>query len=147
MGTLLERHGGKMEMKQEPRGIAMRSVRFWHENQVVITYVSRLDSSEGRQRILESLRLNDLNKTLNTGTGNYNLRSFDEKHVPHLRSSDEDRGNRLENSDLNSPIGKYLFSLPPGQGTLVISFFHVERLNQPDSIKADSTPNLVKLLT
>jgi len=197
MGTQLERHGGKMEMKQEPRGIEMRSVRFWHENQVVITYVSSLDSSVGSQRIIESLRLNDLNKTLNTGTGNYNLRSFDAKHVPHPRSSapsekagetltekgievlgkvveaveggfetvvekiedlgkairgqvkkddDEDKGNGRENKDLNSPVGKYLFSLPPGQGTLVISFFHVERLNQPDSIKADSTPNLVKLL-
>jgi Subtilase family len=136
----------KMEMKQEPRGMEMRKVRFWLENQVVITYVSRLDSSEGSQRILESLRLNDFNKTLNTGTGNYNLRSFDEKHVPHPRSSDGDRGNELENSDLNSPVGKYLFSLPSGQGTFVISFFHVERLNQPDSIKADSAPDLVKLL-
>jgi len=190
-----------MEMKQEPRGIEKRRVRYWHENQVVITYVSRLDSSAGSKGIIESLQLNDLNMTLNTGQGHYNLRSFDEKHVPHPRPSDEgeesretltekgievlgkvveavgdgletvgekiedlgkamrgqikkdddeERGNGHENNDLNSPVGKYLFNLPADQGTLVISFFHVEQLNQPDSSKADSkadsAPGLVKLL-
>ncbi len=193
-----------MAMKQEPKGMSMDmgNVIYWLENQIALTYRSKLDSAAGPTRIIESLQLNRLNKFLNTSPGHYNLRSFNEADVPGPRPSDEDDqqshasdreqesgeplvkkgidllgkaveavgegletvGERIEdlgkvmqgrdtsdedddNGDghsLNSPVGKYLLNLPPGQGTIVIGFFHVEKLSQP--IQQDSASDVVKLL-
>jgi hypothetical protein len=193
----------KMAMKQESAGMSMdmSNVRYWLENQVVLTFLSKLDSSVvGQDRIIESLQLDSLNNTLNKGPvpdkGSYNLMSFDKTDVPGPRFSTprpfvreqessetvvrksvevlgkaveavgegletvgekiEDLGKEIQGREspdeaneksngpvLNSRVGKYLFRLPLGQGTLVISFFHVKRLDRPQQ---DSTPGLVDLL-
>jgi hypothetical protein len=195
-----------MAMKQGSSGMPMdmRNVKYWHENQVVLTFQSKLDSSEGPANIIKSLRLDRLNNTLNESPGHYNLRSFNETDVPgpHTSNGDnnvsrtdpsvskresdetvvrksvdvlgkvveaigegletvgekiEDLGKVMQGRDtqdeddnngsgqgLNSPVGKYLFSSPQGQGTLVITFFHVEQSDQP--VQQDSTPGLVSLL-
>ena len=186
-----------MAMKPETGGMDMGNVKYWHENQVILTFQSNLDSSKGPDSIIQSLQLDRLNNILNKGSGHYNLKPFNEMDVPGPRplngktdvlhqsprdgtpESDETvvrksvnvlgkaveavgekiedlgkvmQGRETQDEDddngggqgLNSPIGKYFFNSPPGKGTLVITFFHVEQLGQP--AQQDSTPGLVKLL-
>jgi subtilisin family serine protease len=193
----------KKAMKEKSAGMPMDmgNVKYWLENQIVLTFLSKLDSSVvGPERIIESLKLDRLNLTLNKGPvpdkGSYNLRPFDDTDVPgpHFPTPDpldreqesgeiadrksgdllgktieaagegiekvgekiEDLGNEIHGHEihdeaneissgsvLSSRVGKYFFSLPPGQGTLVLSFFHVKRVDQ--SLQ-DSTPGLVDLL-
>jgi len=145
-----------MAMKQEHSGMSMDmgNVRYWLENQVVLTFLSDRDSSNFTpDQIIDSLQLDGLNQTLNrgpvSGKGRYNLKPFNETDVPGPRSSTPGQlDNEISSgTGLNSRIGKYLFSLPStlpqSRGTLVISFFHVESLDQPQQ---DSTPGLVDLL-
>ena len=153
----------------------MPTVVYWLENQLTVTYQSNLDISNDKTSIIESLKLQILNDALGPG---YFLQSFSKKDVSRPQSSideddndepeDEDRDDKPENvmvtgqasdnlnspvahgnNDLNSPVGKYLFALPEGQGTLVVSFFHIRQIGaEGQAIKggSDNTRNIVDLI-
>jgi len=146
---------------------------YWHENQAVITLHSDISLPSDPQpsdidRVIESLHLDALNQFLIER--GFKLRSFTERDVLRPKQEkedgteneengkdkdDEDRSEDDDDNDnLNSPIGKYLF-LSPSQGTDVISFFHIERveifhpIQDVESIATfdeSNTRQLVKLL-
>ena len=119
---------------------------FWNENQVAFTFNSdiSLQPNDGptsnKPTIIKSLNLQKLNDFL-VGQ-QFSLNSFTEADIlrepspplPQLRAS---------NDDLNSPIGKYLFSSgEEGQATTVIGFFHFAESTgtQPAGVGSSSMP-------
>ncbi len=135
----------------------MPIVVYWHDNQLILTYHSKLGISNDKTSIIKSLGLENLNASLGHG---YYLQSFSKKDVLRRHSSiDADDGDELEeedkddllnqaaqeNNDLNSSVGKYLFGLPADEGTLVISFFHIRTII-PDIGKVDHTQNVIDLI-
>ncbi|TMD66747.1 MAG: hypothetical protein E6I91_08590 [Chloroflexi bacterium] len=94
---------------------------YWLEDQVAITFHSEEKPSAGREKIIASLKLDDLNGFLEVR--GFTINSCTEKDLPH------DPGEKSEpchNGGLNSLCGKYLFSSPSDQGTIVVGFFTVE---------------------
>jgi hypothetical protein len=140
----------------------MPKVVYWLENQLTVTYQSNLDISNDKTSIIESLQLQRLNDALGPG---YFLQSFSKKDVSRPPSSiegdDDDEPENVvvteqvnanltspgaqENNDLNSPVGKYLFGLPPDEGTLVVSFFHIKQA-APNRGESDNTRDIVNLI-
>ncbi len=93
---------------------------YWLEDQVAVAFDSSLPPASDRQDIITSLQLDNLNQFLQTR--GFTLTPFTQDDLPHL-PDEELPPNR---SDVNSPIGKYLFASPHNLGTTVISFFHIE---------------------
>lgn len=105
---------------------------FWNENQVAFTFESDIPIVSGdppnsnKQTIINTLNLQKLQDFL--VDNQFSLSSFTE--VDTLRPGKEEPPPppiqlRASNDDLNSPIGKYLFSSgEEGQATTVIGFFH-----------------------
>jgi len=126
-----------MDETQGSNGMmAMSKVTFWFKNQVAFTFHSSLDPSEGKQRIIDSLPLDELNQFL-AKQGQVTLRSFDKRDVPHLRPSQGPDDYKHDISGLKSPVGKYLFPSPVGAGSTVITFFHIEASNMVASVGKD----------
>ncbi len=98
-------------------------VMYWIEDQVAIAFHSEEKPSVAvdNKDIIASLRLNDLNEFLKVR--GFELLPFTKEDVPYapnkIVEQYEDRG-------LNSLYGKYLFSSPTDQGTLVVGFFRVK---------------------
>ncbi len=161
-------------MTQQPTNMQrhIRKVAYWQPNQLVVTHHSLLDITAGKKEIIASLDLEMLGHTLFTAFG-YQLASFTSSDVPHHHKPDrdgdgDDDHNHDHNEDrtnvqrgqypslqqegdtavgpdsLQSPTGKYVFPHPTGEGSLVLSFFHVHGINvQPGS---DSTINVVDII-
>ena len=118
---------------------------FWNENQVAFTFSSDIPivsgdpPSSNKQPIINSLNLQQLNDFL---VGHqFSLSSFTEADT--LRPVEEQIQLRAANDDLNSPIGKYLFSSgEEGQATTVIGFFHFAESTgtQPPGAGSSSMP-------
>lgn len=112
---------------------------FWQEDQIAITFHSGIsllpvgDDPISTQKpiIIDSLRLNSLNEFLNQN--GFHLKPFtDQDTLRPLQSSSQrssSNGSKDMTDDLKTPVGKYLFRPPSGEGTDVISFFHIEALN------------------
>lgn len=103
---------------------------FWNENQVAFTFSSDIPivsddtPTSNKPTIIKSLNLQKLHDFLSK---QFILSSFTEADT--LRPVEEPPPPppqlRASNDDLNSPIGKYLFSSgEEGQATTVIGFFH-----------------------
>ena len=145
------------------------TIIFWHANQLAVTHHSLLDITQGKQRIIESLDLNSLSSKLQALRG-LHLEPFTAQDVPHpyvpdddddddkrhrRRRHEDDDGERYkqheqevsfsQRSSLQSSIGKYFFPHPKNEGTIVVSFFH---LNGDTSSfhNADGTTDVVKLI-
>lgn len=162
-----------MDMTQQPTDVQkrIRKVAYWQPNQLAVTHHSLLDITAGKRAIIASLDLETLGHTLFTVFG-YQLTSFTSSDVPHHHRPDRDgdghddhdhdhdednnvqRGQYLflqQEGDtavgpdsLQSPVGKYVFPHPTGEGTLVLSFFHVH--GKSDKPGSDSTINAVDII-
>jgi hypothetical protein len=111
-----------------------RPVIYWQKDQVVLTFHSPLEPTEGIERVIASLKLNVLERFLHTN--GFTLQSFTAKDVPHPGEDDRKEADRFDDADeeveanpkedgqLESSIGKYLFASPSGHGTTIICFFH-----------------------
>src|SRR2546427_7551299 len=135
-----------MEAKMNGMRKFMHNV-FWNDNQVAFTFGSDITIVSGepptsnKQTIIRALNLQRLNDflagqqfSLSSFTEADTLRPVEETPQKQLRASDD---------DLNSPIGKYLFSSGEnGQATTVIGFFHfIERTcSQPSGASSASMP-------
>ncbi len=158
-------------------------VQWWEENQVVFTFHSPEPLESGSERIIASLHLDQLNGFLQKH--NYQLKPYTGQDVANPRTGDgdddddgdekgerdalrsvppADNGSLLMDSDsendgreLNTPVGKYFFLPPAGEGTSAITFFHVEKTEQPSaapvqpadgkmSLENDDTLDVVKLI-
>ncbi|HLI08783.1 MAG TPA: S8/S53 family peptidase [Ktedonobacteraceae bacterium] len=134
-------------------------VEWWEQNQVVFTFHSPEPLESGINRIIDSLNLDQLNGFLQKH--NFRLKPYTDQDVPRPRRSgdsdgDGDDRDRREGGDqvrpapasgavsqptdtgsehkgrgLNTSVGKYFFLPPEGEGTSAITFFHVEKMNQP----------------
>src|SRR5436305_2574061 len=83
---------GKMPMQD-----GMPTVVYWLENQLTVTYQSKLDISNDKTSIIESLKLQILNDAL--GPDHF-LQSFSKKDVSRPQSSiDEDDNDEPEDKD------------------------------------------------
>ncbi|HXZ03486.1 MAG TPA: hypothetical protein VEH81_01565, partial [Ktedonobacteraceae bacterium] len=108
-------------------------VIYWHENQAAITFHSKLDLADGKQKIIQSLNLEALNQFLNMR--GFHLTSFTLDDVPRTPRTEEHPPSRRKKGDtqkeeetpINSPTGKYLFPAPSDLGTIVLGFFHIEQ--------------------
>src|ERR1051326_4822382 len=82
-----------MNETQLPMGMDKGNVIYWLKNQVAFTFHSSLHISEGKDVIIESLQLDQLNKFLNDPPNGksspLSLKSFDEKDVPRPQSLKE----------------------------------------------------------
>jgi len=124
---------------------------FWQEDEVVLAYHSDLPLitggndvpiSSNKERIIEDLNLRNVNAFLNQK--GFNLKPFSEKDTlrsqqlpsSQLQASDD-------RNDLNSPIGKYLFRAPKGEGTNVICFFRFESVNGGQPTMAGPTSGMM----
>ncbi len=155
-----------MDMVQQPaqRTPHIRKVAYWLPNQLVVTHHSLLNFAAGKEEIIASLDLEILDNELATRFG-YQLTPFTSSDLPRTYKPDKDhdeddsiqqrmadssqQGNdaAARKNSLQSPTGKYVFPHPTGEGTLVISFFHVDNLNKSaDITEPDSTTNAVKLI-
>src|SRR6266446_10001307 len=119
-----------MEAKMNGMRKFMHNI-FCNENQVTFTFGSDIPIVSGdpptsnKQTIINSLNLQKLNDflvgqqfSLSSFTEADTLRPVEEPPSPPIQL-------RVANDDLNSPIGKYLFSSgEEGQATTVIGFFH-----------------------
>ncbi len=157
-------------MTQRPTNVQKRilKVAYWQPNQLAVTHHSLLNITSGKQAIIASLDLETLGHTLFTAFG-YQLTSFTRSDVPrHHRPDRDGDGNDDHDEDdnnmqrgqypslqdggdtavgpnsLQSPIGKYVFPHPTGEGTLVLSFFHVHGVS--DKPGSDSTVNAVDII-
>ena len=100
-------------------------IMYWLEDQVAIAFHCVHDPSADRASIITSLELNNLNQFLQPR--GFELMPFTQDDLPHP-SNGQVPGNSAEDmmeSTINDPIGKYLFSSPSYQETIVIGFFHV----------------------
>src|SRR6516162_6622268 len=93
---------------------------YWLEDQVAIAFHSSLPPASDRQDIITSLRLDDLNQFLQMR--GFTLTPFTLDDLPYL----PDERLPHDSPNVNSPIGKYLFTSPNDLGTIVISFFHID---------------------
>ncbi len=122
---------------------------FWNENQVAFTFESDIPIVSGepptsnKQTIIGALNLQRLNDFLSGQQ--FSLSSFTEADI--LRPVEEPPPQQMQlrtsNDDLNSPIGKYLFSSGEnGQATKVIGFFHFAENSgaQPSGTSSSSMP-------
>lgn len=161
-------------------------VQWWEENQVVFTFHSPESLESGSKRIIDSLHLDLLNGFLQkhnyqlkpytnqdipdprtgNGDGDDDDGDGDEKGdgdaLRSVPSADHvslpmDSGSGNDGRGLNTPVGKYFFLPPAGEGTSAISFFHVEKTDQPMaataepadgkmSLENDDTLDVVKLI-
>ncbi len=159
-------------------------VEWWEQNQVVFTFHSPESLESGITRIIDSLRIEQLNGFLQKH--NYQLKPYTTQDVPRPPRSDDgdgdddrderkdearpgsllsadnpgrpmDAGAEHKGSGLNTAVGKYFFLPPKGEGTSAITFFHVEKTNQPMaptskpadgkmSLENDATLDVVKLV-
>jgi hypothetical protein len=112
-------------------------VMYWLENQVAITFHSDTllnpEQDSARRVILNSLCLDDLSTFLQ-GRG-FKLKPCNAKNLPHTSHTGGDVSHVHDDGDVNDPCGKYLFSSPAGQGTFVVGFFNVERLEIPHPVQ------------
>ncbi|GCE14036.1 S8 family peptidase [Tengunoibacter tsumagoiensis] len=123
-----------------PRSWWSKMVIYWLDNQVALNFHSSLPITAGRQAIINSLGLDEINQYLNMR--GYNLVAFGSEDVPFvptavdgaIASTGYNQLNVSEQTEagqarepLNSLIGKYLFQPVHGTGTLVICFFHLEQ--------------------
>ena len=108
---------------------------YWLDDQVSIAFHSDLPLSAGKSAIIDSLHLQGFNQFL--AMRGFRLKSFNRDDVPHVISESDMPGkdyvrsasrNYEENERLNSPIGKYVFHISTGHGSLVVSFFHIEQV-------------------
>src|SRR5260370_11745176 len=101
-------------------------IMYWLEDQVAIAFHSNHHPSADRESIITSLELNKLNQFLQQR--GFELLPFTQDDLPHppnarvLANVSKD----VKKSNINDPIGKYLFSSPSDQGTIVIGFFHIQ---------------------
>jgi len=137
-----------MEAKMNGMRKFMHNI-FWNENQVTFTFGSDIPIVSGdpptsnKQTIINSLNLQKLNDflvgqqfSLSSFTEADTLRPVEEPPSPPIQL-------RVANDDLNSPIGKYLFSSgEEGQATTVIGFFHFAESTgtQPPGAGSSSMP-------
>src|SRR6266571_2943395 len=138
-----------MTQMQEPIRVPWWSdmVMYWLEDQVAIAFHtdipihSDLPPAVQKEKIINSLRLDDLNQFLNAR--GFKLMSFIESDVPRVsgQGKQEISGGETSNmshretSDvsqeatgiipLTSPTGKYLFPSPSDEGTIAVCFFNV----------------------
>jgi hypothetical protein len=130
-----------------------RSVMYWQKNQVVLTFHSPLEPSEGVERVIASLKLDVLAQFLQAN--GFTVQSFTGKDVPRPEEDDRNEFDRSHNNDdqhnadeedtkgdgqLDSPVGKYLFYPPSGHGTAVLCFFHGQYVDAAGSMAAGSMP-------
>ncbi len=112
-------------------------VMYWLENQVAITFQSVIplnpERDSAQREILSSLYLDDLNNFLQ-GRG-FKLKPCNAKNLPHTPYAGGDVSHVHVDGDVNDPCGKYLFASPSGQGTFVVGFFNVERLEVPHPVQ------------
>jgi hypothetical protein len=133
-----------MEAKMNGMRKFMHNV-FWNENQVAFTFGSDITIVSGeppasnKQTIISSLNLQTLNDFL--ARHQFSLSSFTE--VDTLRPVEKEPPQiqlRASEDDLNSPIGKYLFSSGENeQATTVIGFFHFAESTGTQPMKASSS--------
>ncbi len=71
-----------------------RPVVYWHQNQVAITFHSSLERSEGVEKVIASLKLDDLNHFLQAN--GFNLRSFTSRDVPQPEGTSKEENEQLE---------------------------------------------------
>ena len=144
----------------------IRKVALWNPNQLAVTHHSNFDITASKKEIIASLDLDTLGHTLFAGFG-YQLASFTRNDVPHHhrphRDDDDDEHDGSDNNQyleqsslqqggaasvrgdfLQSPVGKYVFPNPNGEGTLVLSFFHVHNINSEPGF--DSTISAVDII-
>lgn len=132
-------------------------VIWWHMNQVAFTFQSPEPLSTGADKIIQTLRLDQLDTFLKAH--DFQLKPFTKKDVPrpkrhgdgdgdHDRDDDDGKGKQEDEeaakptalsqseyaqtaasdaSGLNSRVGKYFFRSASGEGTSAIAFFHVEK--------------------
>ena len=101
-------------------------IMYWLEDQVAIAFHSNHHPSTDRESIITSLELNKLNQFLQPR--GFELMPFTQDDLPHPSDVKVpvNRGKDSKKSNINDPIGKYLFSSPSDRGTIVIGFFYVK---------------------
>ncbi|MEO8971826.1 MAG: S8 family serine peptidase [Ktedonobacteraceae bacterium] len=82
----MSKNGNAGNMNSTPPLWWNRTVVYWQENQVAITFHSPLDHTFRRDKVIGSLNLETLNRFLNTG--GFNLKSFTSGDVLHQPDSD-----------------------------------------------------------
>jgi Subtilase family len=138
-----------MEAKMDKTRMYMHNA-FWHENQVALTFTSDISliavgevPTSNKPIIIDSLNLNMLQEflgnrfTLSPFSEADTLRSVQKPPLQLSSSNDIPQGQDI---NLNSQIGKYLFSAGQDQqSTTVISFFHfVENVGMRPSMANSS---------
>ena len=154
------------DIQQLSKSQGPANITRWQANQVVVTHHSNLDITQDKQTILHSLDFTALNQALQTNSG-FQLESFTlhdvarpapKKRPPEDSDLDDSfwtNAEATEQTSLESPLGKYLFPDPSGQGTLVVSFFHLKeaqnaqgQFKEAQNVDAprDGTPDVVHLI-
>ena len=114
-------------------------IMYWLEDQVAIAFHCIHHPSADRESIITSLELNKLNQFLQPR--GFELISFTQDDLPHPSNMKVpvNSGKDMKKSTINDPIGKYLFSSPSDQETIVIGFFHIKMLDMFHPIQGMNT--------
>jgi hypothetical protein len=107
---------------------------YWLEDQVTITFHSMEKPSADREKVIASLKLDDLNGFLEVR--GFKINSCTEKDLPY---DPDEKGVPYHNGDLNSLCGKYLFSSSSDEGTIVVGFFTVESYEMHHPVQGMTT--------
>lgn len=111
-------------------------VMYWPEGHVAVAFQSDVPLSEGADKVMSSLRLDDLVQFLKLR--GFGLKPLDPEYIQPSASSTSGSapsnpyggtGGSTDNSgsgDISTKVGKYLFASPLYQGTTVICYFQVE---------------------
>jgi hypothetical protein len=117
----------------------------WHDDQFAVIHYSPLEISEPVEKIIASLKLEDLHSFI--GANGFSLASFTWHDVPRPSSQrnnvtlepEQQMSDLSKQNPLESPTGKYLFPDPSSKGTLVVSFFHI--IQSPDTTEGATAPH------
>lgn len=109
---------------------------YWLEDQVAVTFHSKLKPSVGSEKIITSLKLDDLNEFLEVR--GFELHSCTEKDIPHAPG---EKVEPYQNGGLNSQRGKYFFSSSSDKGTIVVGFFTIKQHKMPHPVQGMTASN------
>jgi hypothetical protein len=110
-------------------------VMYWPESLVAVAFQSDVSLTQGADKVMNSLRLDDLAQFLKLR--GFGLKPLDAEYIMPSSASNSSQppnpyagtGGNADNSnqaDISTQVGKYLFASPLSQGTTVVCYFQVE---------------------
>jgi Subtilase family len=112
-----------------------QAMMYWLENQVAIAFHSSIplysdpDPAKSKGAIVESLRLDALNRFLNAR--GFNLVPFDASDTTDNPTEANVTPGTQPANNINNLPGKYFFPALADQGTIVVAFFQLSRVDLP----------------